>query len=54
MLYAAFVFLVISLVAGALGFTGIAKASAGIAKILFFVFMVLFIFFLTIALVVIS
>ena len=34
-------FLVIALVAGALGFGGIAGASAGIAKILFFVFIVL-------------
>ena len=37
MLYWALVFLVIALIAGALGFGGIAGASAGIAKILFFV-----------------
>ena len=33
MLYYALIFLVIALVAGALGFTGIAGASAGIAQI---------------------
>ena len=42
MLYWAFVFLVIALVAGLLGFTGIYVAAAGIAKVLFFVFIVLF------------
>lgn len=50
MLYAAFVFLVISLIAGALGFTGVAKASGGIAKVIFGFFLVLFIIFLVIAL----
>ena len=35
-------FLVIALIAGILGFGGIAGASMGIAKILFFVFVVLF------------
>lgn len=35
-------FLVLALIAAALGFTGIAGASAGIAQILFFVFIVLF------------
>lgn len=40
MLYYALVFLVLALVAGALGFGGIAGASVGIAKILFFVFMI--------------
>jgi uncharacterized membrane protein YtjA (UPF0391 family) len=35
MLYWALVFLVVALVAGALGFGGIAGASAGIAKIVF-------------------
>ena len=43
MLYWALVFLVVALVAGLLGFTGIYVAAAGIAKILFFVFLVLFI-----------
>jgi len=42
MLYWAFVFLVVALVAAVLGFGGIAVASAGIAKILFFVFLVIF------------
>jgi uncharacterized membrane protein YtjA (UPF0391 family) len=35
-------FLVIALLAAAFGFTGLAGASAGIAKILFFVFLVIF------------
>jgi uncharacterized membrane protein YtjA (UPF0391 family) len=39
MLHWSIVFLVIALVAGVLGFTGIAGASMGIAKILFFVFL---------------
>ncbi len=38
----ALTFLVIALIAGALGFTGIYVAAAGIAKILFFIFVVLF------------
>jgi len=42
MLRWAFLFLVIGLVAGVLGFTGVAGASIAIAKILFFVFMVIF------------
>jgi uncharacterized membrane protein YtjA (UPF0391 family) len=41
MLYYALVFLVVALVAGALGFGGIAGASVGIAQILFFVFLAL-------------
>lgn len=43
MLYYSLVFLVVALVAAALGFGGIAGASIGIAKILFFVFIVLFV-----------
>lgn len=39
----ALTFLVIALVAALLGFGGIAGASMGIAKILFFVFLVLFV-----------
>jgi uncharacterized membrane protein YtjA (UPF0391 family) len=35
-------FFVVALVAAVLGFSGIAVASAGIAKILFFIFLVLF------------
>ncbi|MEJ1157488.1 DUF1328 domain-containing protein [Prosthecomicrobium sp. N25] len=43
MLYWTLVFLVIALIAGALGFGGIANASAGIARILFGIFIVLFV-----------
>lgn len=39
----ALTFLVIALIAGALGFGGVAGAATGIAKILFFVFLILFI-----------
>lgn len=42
MLYWTLCFLLISIVAGILGFGGLAVAAAGIAKILFFVFLVLF------------
>ena len=42
MLHWTLVFLVIALVAGVLGFTGVAAASAGGARILFGVFLVLF------------
>ena len=42
MLHYAAVFFVIALVAGLLGFTGIAAGAVEIAKILFFVFVVLF------------
>jgi uncharacterized membrane protein YtjA (UPF0391 family) len=42
MLYWALVFLDIALIAGVLGFTGVAVASAGIAKVLFAIFLVLF------------
>lgn len=43
MLYWAAVFFIVAIVAGAFGFGGIAAASAGIAKLLFWVFVVLFI-----------
>jgi uncharacterized membrane protein YtjA (UPF0391 family) len=43
MLSWAITFLVIALIAAALGFGGVAGAATGIAKILFFVFLVLFI-----------
>jgi uncharacterized membrane protein YtjA (UPF0391 family) len=36
------IFLIVALLAGALGFTGIAGAAVGIAKVLFFIFLVLF------------
>jgi len=37
------VFLAVAVIAGVLGFGGIASSAAGIARILFFVFLVLFI-----------
>lgn len=43
MLSWALTFLVIALIAGALGFGGVAGASAGIAQTLFFLFLVLFV-----------
>ncbi|SNS52483.1 DUF1328 domain-containing protein [Antarctobacter heliothermus] len=39
----ALTFLIVALIAAALGFGGIAGASAGIAQILFFVFLALFV-----------
>ena len=42
MLYYALVFLVIALVAGLLGFGGMAIAFAGVAKLLFVIFVILF------------
>jgi uncharacterized membrane protein YtjA (UPF0391 family) len=42
MLRWALIFLVIGLIAGLLGFTGVAGASIAIAKTLFFVFMLIF------------
>lgn len=49
MLKYAIVFAVISLIAGALGFGGIAAGSADIAKILFGLFLVLAIIFIVLA-----
>jgi uncharacterized membrane protein YtjA (UPF0391 family) len=43
MLHYTIVFLVLGLIAALFGFTGIAGASIGIAKVLFFVFLVLFV-----------
>jgi uncharacterized membrane protein YtjA (UPF0391 family) len=43
MLHYAAVFFVIALIAGLLGFTGIAAGAVEIARILFFIFIVLFI-----------
>ena len=48
MLKWALIFFVISLVAGLLGFTGIAAGSAAIAKTLFFIFLVLCLIFLAV------
>ncbi len=36
------IFLVVSLIAGALGFTPLSEAAAGIAEIIFFFFIILF------------
>jgi len=43
MLYWAFVFLVISIIAAILGFGGIAAGAATIAKVLFGIFLIIFI-----------
>jgi len=43
MLYWALVFLLVAILAAVFGFTGVAVASAGIAKLLFFIFLVLFV-----------
>ncbi len=43
MLYWAFVFLVVALVAGLLGFGGVASTAASIAQALFFVFLIVFV-----------
>src|SRR4051812_35688850 len=42
MLYWAVVFLVVALIAGVLGFGGVAVAAAGMAKLLFYIFLVIF------------
>ena len=42
MLRWALIFFVVALLAAVLGFTGIAAAAAGVAKVLFFLFIVLF------------
>ncbi|WP_431283650.1 DUF1328 domain-containing protein [Humitalea sp. 24SJ18S-53] len=42
MLYWTLIFLVVALISGVLGFGGVASASAGIARVLFFLFLVLF------------
>ncbi|MBZ6076752.1 DUF1328 domain-containing protein [Microvirga puerhi] len=49
MLKWALIFLVISLVAGALGFTGIASGAKTIAKVLFGLFLILFIILILLA-----
>ena len=46
----ALIFLLVGIVAAVFGFTNIAAAATGIAKILFFIFIVLFIVFLILAL----
>jgi uncharacterized membrane protein YtjA (UPF0391 family) len=42
----ALIFLVVGLIAGALGFTGVAGAAVGIAKVLFFIGLALFVIML--------
>ncbi|MDQ2695255.1 MAG: DUF1328 domain-containing protein [Pseudomonadota bacterium] len=42
MLEWALIFLVVALIAAVFGFTNIAAAASGIAKVLFFIFLVLF------------
>ena len=49
MLKYAIVFAIISLIAGALGFGGIAAGPAGIAKVLFGVFLILTVIFVVLA-----
>jgi len=49
MLKYAIVFAVISLIAGALGFGGVAAGAAGIARVLFGLFLVLAVVFLVLA-----
>jgi uncharacterized membrane protein YtjA (UPF0391 family) len=46
MLKLALIFLVVGLIAGALGFTGVAGAAVGIAKVIFFIGIALFLIFL--------
>ncbi len=50
MLKWALIFLIISLVAGAFGFTNISAGAAGIARILFFIAVVIFVVILVLAL----
>jgi uncharacterized membrane protein YtjA (UPF0391 family) len=52
MLKWALIFLVISLVAGALGFTGVAAGAGRIAKILFGIFLAIFLVLLILAFVI--
>jgi uncharacterized membrane protein YtjA (UPF0391 family) len=49
MLEWAIIFLVIALVAGALGFTGVARGAATIAKVIFFIFLAIFVLMLVLA-----
>jgi uncharacterized membrane protein YtjA (UPF0391 family) len=49
MLKWALIFLVISLVAGALGFTGVASGARSIAKLLFSIFIIIFLILILLA-----
>jgi uncharacterized membrane protein YtjA (UPF0391 family) len=46
----AIIFLVVALIAGALGFTGVARGAGTIAKWLFIIFLVIFVILLVLAL----
>ncbi|MBA2728581.1 MAG: DUF1328 domain-containing protein [Parachlamydiaceae bacterium] len=50
MLKLAFIFLIIAIIAGALGLPSVAKISGGISKSLFFIFFVFFVILLFLAL----
>jgi uncharacterized membrane protein YtjA (UPF0391 family) len=50
MLRWALIFLVISIIAGFFGFTGVARGAATIAKVLFFIALAIFVIFLILAL----
>ena len=50
MLRWALIFLVLGLVAGALGFTGVAGTAVGIAEVLFFLFLAIFVVMLILGL----
>jgi uncharacterized membrane protein YtjA (UPF0391 family) len=50
MLKWAFMFLALGLIAGLLGFTGVAGAAIGIAKFLFYIFLVVFLVMLILGL----
>jgi len=52
MLKLALFFFIVSIIAGVFGFTGIAAATAGIAKVLFFIFIIVFVVLLVVGLVV--
>jgi uncharacterized membrane protein YtjA (UPF0391 family) len=46
MLKWALIFFIVSVIAGALGFTNISAAAGGVARILFFIFVIVFVIFL--------
>lgn len=50
MLKWALIFFIVSLIAGALGFTRVSSAAGGIAKVLFWIFLIIVVIFLILAL----
>ena len=50
MLKWALIFFIVSLIAGALGFTRVHSAAGGIAKVLFWIFLIIVVIFLILAL----